>query len=188
MDGILKVGVLRGGATGKTSHDYDASIEKGNLVLNNLSERFKPVDIFIDKAGLWHVQGLPALESRLKEKIDVVINALHGPFGLIGGGEQVLKKMNLPFTGSVWNENSLPISRAAMNFRLRELGFQTPFFQTVEEDAISGAQKIFTKMSPPWRIAPPVVNTASPIYLAKDLNELIAALKLIFEDYGSAYV
>src|SRR3972149_3109439 len=183
----IKVGVLRGGAYSRTP-EYDVSLASGNLVLNNLPAGYKPVDLFVDREGFWHVQGLPATENRIKENVDVVWNALHGPFALGGGVEEKLTSLAIPYTGPIWSDAAFPISRFALNHRLRMLGFKTPMSLAIEGDAILGAKEVFSKISPPWLVRPPVLTPASPVYLAKDLSELVAAIKLQLEDYGSAYV
>jgi D-alanine-D-alanine ligase-like ATP-grasp enzyme len=183
-----RVGVLRGGAYPRAP-EYDVSLATGNLVLRSLAETgHKPVDLFVDRAGLWHLQGLPATTSRIKENVDLVWNALHGPFALGGAAEEKLKELGMPYTGPVWQEAAFPISRNALNHRLRGLGFKTPYSVAIESDAIAGAKEVFAKISPPWLVRPPVLTEAGSVYLAKDLNELVAALELQLKEYGSAYV
>ena len=191
MTNLLKVGILRGGAYSRgenTCPEYDASLATGNLVINNLSESCKPVDLFVDRNGLWHVQGMPATESRMKENVDVVFNALHGPFALGGGVEKVLGGIGLPYTGTIFSDSAFPISRTALSHRLKQLGFKTPPSQMIEGGAEDGAKQVFTKIAPPWLVKAPFTTQASPVYVAKDINELFSALKLQLEDYGSAYV
>src|SRR3990172_8272550 len=119
----IKVGVLLGGAYSRTP-EYDVSLASGNLVLNNLPAGYKPVDLFVDREGFWHVQGLPATENRIKENVDVVWNALHGPFALGGGVEEKLTSLAVPYTGPIWSDAAFPISRFALNHRLRIFFFK----------------------------------------------------------------
>src|SRR3989344_3908470 len=72
-----RVGILRGGAGG----GYDLSLREGGDVilhiLENLSERWKPVDIFIDKEGTWHLGGVKVEPAALMHKVDIVWNTSH---------------------------------------------------------------------------------------------------------------
>ncbi|MGH7175500.1 MAG: D-alanine--D-alanine ligase A, partial [Minisyncoccia bacterium] len=55
MDGTV-VGVLRGGP----SREHEVSLKSGVTILANLPEpRYTVRDIYIDKAGQWHLFGKP---------------------------------------------------------------------------------------------------------------------------------
>src|ERR1035437_9021228 len=69
-----RIGILRGGA-GK---HYTSSLQKGGEIIlhisENLSDKYKPVDILIDKEGTWHLGGMPISPADLIHKVDVVWN------------------------------------------------------------------------------------------------------------------
>ena len=71
---MKRVGILRGG----TGDHYVSSLDKGGDILShifeNLSDKYKTVDILIDKDGHWHVNGVPVVPADLLHKVDVVWN------------------------------------------------------------------------------------------------------------------
>ena len=93
----VRVAVLRGGP----SSEYEVSLKTGNAVLSNLDNgRYIPIDVFIDKAGIWHISGCPRDIGTVLENVDVVFNALHGEFGEDGSVQKILDRFGVPYTGS----------------------------------------------------------------------------------------
>ncbi len=92
----IAVGVLRGGP----SHEYEVSLESGKTVLQNLPEKYRPVDIFISKDGEWHTDGIARKPEHILKGVDVVFNALHGQYGEDGKVQRVLESIGVPYTGS----------------------------------------------------------------------------------------
>ena len=74
-----RVGILRGGM----GNQYTSSIRKGGDIIShifeNLSEKYKVVDILIDKEGVWHLNGIPTKPADLVRKIDVVWDTSEHP-------------------------------------------------------------------------------------------------------------
>src|SRR5258708_6070226 len=91
-----KVGVLRGGV----SSEYEVSLSTGAAVLKNLPDKYEPVDILIDKGGVWHYAGLPYAPEKILPHVDVIFNALHGYYGEDGKVQQFLDAHSMPYTGS----------------------------------------------------------------------------------------
>jgi D-alanine-D-alanine ligase len=100
----LRVAVVRGGNT----PSYEASIASGEAVLKALREderRYSPVDIFVDRVGIWHMRGLPTAPAEALRHVDLVWNASvasHGGMRL----EQIAGQMRVPHVGAS------PVARA----------------------------------------------------------------------------
>lgn len=93
----VTVGVLRGGP----SSEYDVSLKTGGAVLRHLNQdTYRPIDIFIDKEGVWHVRGRTVTPAQALCQVDVVFNALHGVYGEDGTVQKILASHGVPFTGS----------------------------------------------------------------------------------------
>ncbi|MEK7505890.1 MAG: D-alanine--D-alanine ligase, partial [Patescibacteria group bacterium] len=93
---LTTVGVLRGGPSG----EYEISLQTGSSVLRHMPERYKAVDILIDKEGVWHKGGIPMEPERALRQIDAVFNALHGEYGEDGKVQRLLDCLHVPYTGS----------------------------------------------------------------------------------------
>ena len=62
---MTRVAVLRGGPTS----EHDISLLSGANILERLQrEPYRPVDVFIDKEGVWHVRGI-AMTHFLSEDV-----------------------------------------------------------------------------------------------------------------------
>jgi D-alanine-D-alanine ligase len=112
----IRVAILRGGP----SHEHDASIESGaNLLkqmrmgLNNglnynrgfsrgtgSRDEYVATDVFIDREGVWHIDGVPKKPVDVVNQFDVLWNALHGQYGEDGRVQNVLDQSMGKYTGS----------------------------------------------------------------------------------------
>lgn len=113
------VAVLRGGP----GSEYEHSLKVGAHLLKELDqEKYEARDVFLDRAGQWHVHGAPVLPEAALRGSDVALNALYGEFGAAGGVQKVLEKLAVPYAGSRSGAASLayhtPLTKAAA----RELG------------------------------------------------------------------
>lgn len=95
----MRIAVLRGGP----SAHYDSSLKSGEFVLTHLRKEpqiYRPIDVFISKDGVWHVQGVSREPHEVLRHVDLVWNALHGDYGEDGVLGRLLSNLNVPHTGS----------------------------------------------------------------------------------------
>ncbi|MBY0376689.1 hypothetical protein K2P96_01820 [Patescibacteria group bacterium] len=117
---MKRVGILRGGA----SENYENSIRRGGEVLSyfatNLSEKYKPVDILIDRDGVWHMGGLPIMPSDLIHKVDVVWNVGDTEHG------SMLNSLSIPNLSKGSFSQTLENSREILRQHMKEVGVPMP--------------------------------------------------------------
>lgn len=118
----IVVGVMRGGP----SAEYEVSLKTGANVLNGLRDRYKVRDIFIDRAGRWHTDGLERSPDRVLPHLDVVFNALHGTYGEDGRVQQILDSYNVPYTGSKSMPSAIGMNKWLSKKFFRERKLNTP--------------------------------------------------------------
>lgn len=118
----IRVGVLRGGS----GIGYDTSLKTGKAVLNSLpSEKYDPIDIFIDRDGEWHVGGYPLSPDRALKHVDVAWNALLGEHAA-GNIQRTLENLGIPYTGSESLTSAVAAHRLHGRKRMAEHGIRTP--------------------------------------------------------------
>jgi D-alanine-D-alanine ligase-like ATP-grasp enzyme len=120
---MTRVGVLRGGNT----FGYDQSIRSGNLILNQLSG-YHVQDIFVDKNGTWHMQGIPVLPHDAAQRVDVVFNALHT---FDKDVHHFLDYHSVPHTGSGAIELAVLNNRLLAKRAFVTNNFKTPFHKEI---------------------------------------------------------
>ncbi len=181
---MIRVGVVRGGV----SPEYDISIKTGGHVLRSLpQDKYKPVDLFLDREGMWHVNGLPADGERIRDSVDVVFNALHGAFGEDGKASWVFERLGLPYTGSEPEPSYVAFNKTLAKKTFQDLGMKTPrhvLFPAYNEDldgsrdeyAEKKAQKVYETFPPPWIVKPLTGGSSMGIHVAKTYPELIRAI------------
>ena len=173
----IKVGVLRGG-TGK---NYESSLMKGGdiifHILKNLSDKYKTVDIFIDKNGNWHANGLPVILADLVRKVDVVWNAVHPNIS------SSLKDFSIPHISNNIFSSALENNREMLLEHMKSIGVDMPRFIISPKNA----REVFKKFSSPW-----IVKINNEIRLVKTFNELAETMKdkndVIVEEFISGKV
>lgn len=178
----IRIGILRGGE-GK---HYASSLKKGGEVLSciidNLGEKWKAIDILVDKEGVWHIGGVPVTPADLMHKVDVVWNASHPNFSLI------LNSFLIPNVSSGTFNFALGNSRAMLEEHLRQVEAQMPraivlpvyqkdFDGPRERYAIKKAKEVHEKFGAPWIIKSFTPDSNMGIHLAKTFNELVAAIE-----------
>jgi len=91
----MRIAVLRGGP----SRDYEISLATGAHMLDHLKDDHDVQDIFIDRDGIWHREGIPVTLARLVAHVDLFINAMHGEYGEDGSAQRLLESLNVAYTG-----------------------------------------------------------------------------------------
>lgn len=113
-----RVGVLMGGC----SSERNISIKSGTAVAKALKDGgCNVVSIDITSEDRTKV-----IEQLVAEKIDIAFIALHGRFGEDGKIQEILKSLNIPYTGSGPKANSLAISKILTYRALKNEGVLVP--------------------------------------------------------------
>ncbi len=178
---INKVGIIKGG-----DENYEFSIKKGGEIFShifeNLSSKWKPLDIFIDKKGNWHLSGIPIDPKSLRDKVDVVWNLAHPAFSAF------LKDLSIPVIGPDSFSHYLKHNRKILEKHLKNAGFKMPksiIFPAYQKDfdgpeneyAILKAKEVHGKFGAPWIVRTYIKNDDMGIHVAKTFPELVEAIK-----------
>lgn len=126
------VGVLRGGP----SKEHEVSLNTGAEILKHLpKEKFTPRDIYIDRAGQWHMGGRPVTPAEALRSLDAVIIGLHGEYGEDGEVQKLLDRFGVPYTGSEAFPSFVAMHKLMAKKKAEELGVLTPKYRYVEENS-----------------------------------------------------
>lgn len=180
---MIKVGVIRGG----TSLEYDVSLNTGSNVLSHLrgeylNKIYKSIDIFIDKEGIWHINGKPVSIEDVFHSTDVIFNALHGDFGEDGKVQQMLDQWQIPYTGSGAFASALSYNKVLAKDQFTILNIKTPkyiviprasFDDNLESYSIKIAKQIHDKISPSWILKPLSGGSSFGMKICRTYPELI---------------
>jgi D-alanine-D-alanine ligase len=173
-----RVGVLRGGP----SVEYDVSLKTGQAVLNNLSEKYEGVDIFIDKNGVWNKNGKVVKPEDVFKSIDVVFNALHGEYGEDGKIQQLMDQFGVKYTGSNALASALGMNKIMAKKILKENGIKMPTYSEYRKgiDVSETAAKIFKSMLMPVIIKPADRGSSLGLTKAATAKEIEEGLNKVF--------
>lgn len=193
----VRVGVLRGGI----GHEYNISLESGSFVLSHIPrERYQPVDILIDRDGVWHRNGIPMAPVEISEHIDVAFNCLHGADGEDGRIQKFLEEQGVAFVGSDSLSSAMTGHKGAAKERLAAIGYQTPKYALLKdlskyatpEDRHNHmrrkAMEIFKKMSGPWIVKPILGSASTHTYLVTTFAELISIFDFLSDLFDEILV
>lgn len=93
----MKVGVIYGGM----STEHEVSIASAKNVIDNLDKKkYKIYPIFIDKTGVWSIDG-KKIKNIVEElnTLDIIFPVLHGKYGEDGTIQGMLEIINKPYVG-----------------------------------------------------------------------------------------
>jgi D-alanine-D-alanine ligase-like ATP-grasp enzyme len=177
-----RVGIIRGGK-GK---GYEDSIKKGGDIIAYLNEhllhKYKPVDILIDKEGVWHINGLPVMPSDLKHKVNIVWNTAHPAH------VQDLENLSIPNIGASMFSEALTSSKEMLREHMKKFGVKMPrtmvlpqyqkdFDGPRERYSIKKAKEIHGKFSAPWIVKSLNPDKTMGIHVAKTFPELVDSIE-----------
>src|SRR3989344_4360190 len=173
------VGVLRGGP----GQEYDESLKSGAHVLEALNrEKYEPRDIFIDRAGQWHAQGLPRSHELALKGVEVAFNALHGPYGEDGSLQRTLEKLDVPYTGSGPFASAIAFNKHHAKETLARPGVKVAHGQAVERgDTEKLAHQLFRTMPHPVIIRPAGGGMGAEATKAESFEALQFGLDRVFD-------
>lgn len=177
---MIKVGVLRGGP----SSEHEISLLSGAGVLDALRrEPYSPVDIFIDKQGVWHVRGVPMSPERALTDIDVAFNVVHGQYGEDGTIQKILDRAGVPYTGAGVYASALSLNKPLTKDVLIREGVKMPRHKVlkVSPDLEREAREAFRAFSPPIIVKPASAGSSVGMTLAKTYDEFWEGVKDAFK-------
>ena len=173
---IKRVGILRGGI----GEHYESSIKRGGKMLSYfleyLSDKWKPVDIFVDKDGVWHMAGRPIAPADLMHQLDVVWNESHPSLS------QCLRELSIPQVTAPHFGHGISKSREMLREHIKEMewvkipkhivlpAYQEDIDSNPDKYAIKYARKVFEKFPGPWMVK------ANAIHVARMFPELVGAI------------
>lgn len=175
----IRVAVLRGGP----SSEYDVSLKTGAAALAHIPrERFEPFDIFIDRAGVWHEQGLARAPHAILHGADVVWNALHGEWGEDGGAQEMLDAFGARYTGSGASASRRAMQKAYAKAALVPSGVQTPVWRVVHKREIGNntAAMLYRSFPQPSVVKPVALGSSVGVSVARSVADLADALAKVF--------
>ncbi len=173
------VAVLRGGP----SSEYEVSLQTGASVLEALDkETYDARDIFIDRAGKWHLHGVTMTPERALKGSDVAFNALHGEYGEDGQVQRLLERLQLPYTGSGPHASSIAFHKQRTREAASKLGVKVAHGMLAEktDDIETLAHQIFRSFPHPAIVKPVIGGSSVGTTVANNFAELQYALEQSF--------
>ena len=169
------MGVLRGGP----SAEYEVSLKSGKSVIDALGDRYEVLDIFIDRDGVWHHQGIPVKPENVFKRVDVIFNALHGAYGEDGTVQKILDQFNVPYTGSKALASAVGMNKVLSKKVYQSRKLKTPLHVVVSkgENPVDAAKKVFRTFSMPAVVKPVSGGSSVGTSIAKTLADLEQAIE-----------
>ncbi len=179
----IKVGIIRGGV----GNHYASSLRKGGDVIShiveNLSDKYKVIDILIDKDGVWHLGGLPIKPADLVHKVDIVWDVSQ-----LSNMSTILGNLSIPYIGNSSFQKALVSNNDMLRAHVGNINIQMPksIVLPVYQEDIDGpknkyvmtkAKEILHKFPAPWIIKSFTPDSNMGIHLAKTFPELIDAIE-----------
>jgi len=197
---MIKIGVIRGGISG----EYEVSLASGAQVLSHLrsdflKDKYSAVDIFIDRDGIWYINGIPTTIDKVAQRVDVVINALHGDYGEDGKVQQELEQWNIPYTGSGPFASAIGYNKFLTKQEFSKLGINTPkhiLFPSYQDDFDGPrgkyperkAREVWERLPPPWIVKPLTGGSSMGVHVCKTFESLVDAFEVGLNEKVSVLV
>ncbi len=171
----IKVAVLRGGP----GVEHDVSLKTGKNVLENLSDKYVPTDVFIAKDKSWYVDGVSITPAKLFRNTDVVFNAMHGGYGEDGKVQQLMDQFGVKYTGSKALASALGMNKVLAKEIFIKAGLKTPIYKVIKKgDNLEDIDKTIFKTFPiPAIVKPGGSGSSMGVSLVKILKDIKPAIE-----------
>ncbi|MFA5652032.1 MAG: D-alanine--D-alanine ligase [Candidatus Paceibacterota bacterium] len=171
----IKVAVLRGGP----GVENEVSMKTGKNVMENLSDKYIPMDVFISKDGSWILDGVAIAPEKLFRNIDVVFNAMHGEYGEDGKVQQLMDKFGVKYTGSKALASAIGMNKVLAKEIFIKAGLKTPVYVAIKRgDNIKNVDHTIFKTFPmPAIIKPGGSGSSIGVSLVKSLKDILPAIE-----------
>jgi D-alanine-D-alanine ligase len=168
-----RVGVLMGGP----SSEREISLKSGQAVLSalqGLGVEAVGIDIVTDdiRKNIALLQGY---------NLDGVFIALHGRFGEDGAIQEILEKMNLPYTGSGVKASRLAMDKIGSLEIFRKGGLAVPKSQFLQRSAYQKKPVFKTQMDLPLVVKPANHGSSIGLSFVERKQDMPAAINLAFQ-------
>ncbi len=182
----LTIGVLRGGP----GTEYEVSLKTGATILKYLPGIHKVIDIFIDKDGVWHREGMPMEPMRALRDVDLVWNGLHGEYGEGGEVQKLLDSMGKRYTGSGAAASAVAMNKQLTKSVLSPYGIKSPRGIVLDRGKSIGetARMLFEKLGFPMVVKPLFGGSSVGLFVARNMSELHDGLVSAFDAAKSVLV
>ncbi len=171
----IKVAVLRGGPGAES----EVSMKSGKNVLENLPEKYIPLDVFVDKNKSWFLDGVKISPEKLFKNIDVVFNAMHGEYGEDGKVQQLMDQFGVKYTGSKALASALGMNKVMAKNIFAKDDLKTPVYKVIKKgENLKDIDKTIFKTFPmPAIVKPGGSGSSIGVSLVKNLKDIMPAIE-----------
>lgn len=173
------VGVIRGGP----SNEYEVSLKTGAAVLAEIDgTHYEPRDIFISKAGEWHLHGIPMPPERALRGVDVAFNATHGEYGEDGTLPRILETLGVLYTGSTPVPSALTFHKQKTKEAVSRLGVKVARGVVLEpsHDIEAELARVFRTLCMPAIVKPVIGGSSLGVSRAETFDDLLLSAQKAF--------
>ena len=176
----IRVGIIRGGV----GDGYETSLKEGGYIIScifeNLYPKYKPIDIFIDKEGQWHISGIPVSPADLLHRIDVAWNSSHHSYSNVLNNLSI-SHISVPvFSYFLNNKDRLKEHLKEINIKMPRHILIPPYQEDIDgpkdKYIFRKAREVLEKFGGPWIIKSFTDVSDKGIYVAKTFEKLMFAI------------
>jgi len=166
----VRVALLVGGP----SSEHDVSLASGRLVHASLDkDRYDIIPVLVNRKGEWPVE-----PKHLKDMADVVFVAMHGEYGEDGTVQELLRDLEIPYTGSDHMASALAMNKILSRRLFKAHGMNVP--HSVVFNSHESAERDWSDISLPAVVKPFNRGSSLGVGIARTIDEVKLALERAF--------
>jgi D-alanine-D-alanine ligase len=180
-----RIGVLMGGP----SRERDVSVRSGTAVCNALENSgIKPVPLELIKDSALNGYKEKVTELIRSSRIEVAFIALHGEFGEDGGIQDILEKLNIPYTGSKTEASMSGMDKVRSKAIFVSNNIPTPRYWVIgkKERESAGISGLINELGMPLVIKPSNEGSSIGLSIIESESEFDKALDAALEHGSNA--
>ncbi len=178
----LRIAVLRGGP----SHEYDISLKSGEHIISQIdSPEYEVYDVVVNPHGVWHHQGVEVQPADFIQKIDLLLNAIHGEYGEDGELQRFLETHNVLHNSSSAYASAVSMNKQLTKDILQKGGIKVPKGILVKKEEVQSkadieqvALEVVRHFTLPVIIKPVSKGSSFGMTLAKSFHQIEYGVEL----------
>ncbi len=176
---VSNIAIIYGGP----SREHDVSLMTAESLRDALADGYRVKNIFIDRNGDWHVDGMMRDYHKALIGVDLVVNALHGTYGEDGTVQTLLDNIHMPYTGSRAYPSLQAMNKGVGKEIYKKSGLLTPHSKVLWAHKTHDAELMATwrELFPPVVVKPVGEGSSYGVTIARSFDEFKRACEETFQ-------
>ncbi|MFA7285502.1 MAG: hypothetical protein WC011_01480 [Candidatus Paceibacterota bacterium] len=178
----IRVGIVRVLRDTEGDNTLSKAGEIFEFLNEYLGDKYKPLDIFVDRDNVWHISGIPIMPADLIHRVDVVWNQDYPDLS------QLFSQIGIPYISTNPFLYVLENNKISLKKHVKDIGLYMPsslVLEAYQEDidgdidtySLKKAGEVFSRFGAPWIVRTNTDKNNEGVHVVKTFPDLINIIR-----------